>query len=91
MQRKAMAITSMEEMKICPDVVFPNNFSFCFMAPPVAYGPAHCFTQIAGMNFGTASSYQIHMVKSKDMHQEEKIVEFYKKIVWFLSLLSIIY
>lgn len=83
MQRKAMAITSMEEMKICPDVVFPNNFSFCFMAPPVAYGPSYVCV--------TASSYQIHMVKSKDMHQEEKIVEFYKKIVWFLSLLSIIY
>ena len=60
-------------MKICPDVVFPNNFSFCFMAPPVAYGPSYVCV--------TASSYQIHMVKSKDMHQEEKIVEFYKKIV----------
>lgn len=83
MQRKAMAITSMEEMKICPDVVFPNNFSFCFMAPPVACGPAYFCV--------TASSYQIHIVKLKDMHQEEKIVEFYKKIVWFLSLLSIIY
>ncbi|GAA6442371.1 hypothetical protein K170097C1_07620 [Hungatella effluvii] len=34
------------------------------MAPPVACGPAYFCV--------TASSYQIHIVKSKDMHQEEK-------------------